>query len=252
MWLDQFTGAQPSLAWCHGTDAYTLKKIITAGAFKPEKCPVFNYEELTYFFYGRPAYKNGEPNGIGSTAKGPVMLLMDNSVVKAAKRIFPFDTGAFADNRYARWMHPKMKKEDFEITSLSDAANKHVEAFFEKNKNYLDCLPGISRNLRGEFEAEVINQMLVDRTSTRNDSDDRRITVEMMTDAALPFTKQYLKAIIGPQALKTVYWMADFLDGAGKGVEYVSYSLIYMKLANEYQVFFENKAKDLQRKWHYL
>jgi hypothetical protein len=224
--------------------------MVLNGKFEPKECTVFR-EKLIYFFYGRPAYKNGESTCIGMSGKAPVALLLTAGIISEAKRIFPFDTGAFVGNRYAQWMHPSMKWEHFEITELSDAPNKHVDAFFGSNGRYMDCLPEASRVVpEGEFEVEAIARMVADISSSG--ADDRRIAVEMLTENTIPFSNKHLKAIIGPHSLLAADWMKTFLGGSGSGVEYVSYSLNHLKRPVEYQALLEEKAKRLQQKWGYL
>jgi hypothetical protein len=246
-WLSSFSPVVPRLAWCHTTDAYRLRELINCGGLAPQQCPVFG-ENLTYFFYGRPAYRIGTHASIGPSARAPVTLLLEPDLVVHAKRIFPFDTGAFHAQRYANWLHPHMKKEDFEITAVGDGPEKHVNAFFGSNASYFTCTPiNPSAAPAEELEAEALGRMVMD--SSAANADDRRIAVEMHTGKPIVFDKTLLRAIIGPHSLQTASWLRTFLSGPGKGVEYVPYSFNHLKSATEYQGLFEEKARELQSKW---
>jgi hypothetical protein len=115
-----------------------------------------------------------------------------------------------------------MKKEDFEITKLDDSPCKHVEAFFGTNVSYFDCT-GVPPHGRFDvFEVDAITSMVSDSSSRA--ADDRRIAVEMQMASALPFTNEYIHAIVGPTAMMATPWFADFLAGPGTGIKCVTYA----------------------------
>src|SRR5687767_8625375 len=86
IWLEQIDPCRGELAWCHSTDAYTLQKIIQRGELhSTTPCDVFD-ERLSYFFYGRPAYRKACATSMRTTARAPVVILMSSDIFAARRR----------------------------------------------------------------------------------------------------------------------------------------------------------------------
>ena len=241
-WLNKFDELQPSMLWCHTTDAYVLRNLIEYECFQPQQCEYFN-ERLTYFFYGRPAYKTRRDENIRHTANAPITIILKPEIVSYAKNIYPFDTGAFWTKRYAKWMHSKMDLSSFNVSMVSNAQFKHVKGFYGSNLSYFDCIASVQKeNLIGEFEAEAIAGLISDQNS--DDADDRKITFEISTDQSVPFTNKYIDTIVGPKSLLSASWFNDFISKSK--INFVPYDLNYLKPAIEYQALFEEKVKNIQ------
>lgn len=121
LWLEKVTPCAGALAWCHSTDAFALQEIIRRGQLHANApCDVFG-EPLSYFFYGKPAYKKHSSSSMRTMARAPVVILMSPDLLESRKRVFPFDTGAFHRGRYWPWVHASMALQDFEVTRLPDA-----------------------------------------------------------------------------------------------------------------------------------
>ena len=247
-WLQSMpTSCQP-LAWCHSTDAYAFRGIIEDGAFSPNDCPVFE-EPLSYCFYGRPAYRCSDTLSMLTNARAPVVILFDPILITCRKRIFPFDTGAFHKDRYARWMHKSMGLHDFELTNLTDAPQRYVSSFFGSNYNYLTLNPNTppTDSYAGHFEVDVMVSMLRDQDACR--ADDRRLALEMQVQEPIPFQASFVKGLILPQSIRHASYVENFISGAGAGIDIRTYDAAPLKLARDYQVLLEQYARDLQQEW---
>jgi len=110
----------------HTTDAFDLRDIVADQKIQPRYCTVFD-EDLSYHFYGRPAYrKNAETQANGLAAYAPVILIFKPAIADNAIAAFPFDSGAYVGERYSDVMHHRMSVKDFGL-----------EPSFEKIENLL-------------------------------------------------------------------------------------------------------------------
>jgi hypothetical protein len=214
-----------------------------SGECRLHSCPVFK-EDLLYFFYGRPAYRvSDEP--MSKSSSQPVVLLFDPMLVKFGKRLFPFDSGAFHTNRLDSWMDPEMKLPHFELKCGGDGAMRFVAAFFESNDNYLRTRVRSSiKKYGGEFEVSALVRLL--HGVGQGKADDRRMAVELQLDTTVQLCPGQLKAVIYPDELEESDWFSSFLTSLQKDVALDSYKPHYAKLASEYQVFLEERARALQ------
>lgn len=187
----------------HSTDAYTFANILKEECLAPAKCDVFNGEVLTYFFYGRPAYRPaGDEKPLTLQHYCPVVLIFKPDLIATAKRIFPFDTGAFNLGLYAPFLHQKMKLEDFELEASPDTPSKVVSLFFGTNEAYLSGKP--SQNVRldaSDFEAQSYLGVIEAKGSNMVDS--RSSSIELQTNEPIMLDAE-VAAVILPQV---------FLDG---------------------------------------
>jgi len=244
-WLSVVPPFPKQLAWCHTTDAFRLRKIVTEGRFVPVHCAVFG-EDLLYFFYGRPAFRRNESDQLRLSSKSPVVVVLSPDLIGGARRVFPFDTGAF-DRLYRKWMHAGMKLPDFELACTTDAPQRSVAAFFGTNEKYLQVQASRpSRAYDGEFEVESLVELLNDPDAST--ADDRRLATELQVGSAVPFDSSSVIAIIMPDELQQAPWMDAFLKGSGSGIEVVPYQTVLLRNAGHYQALLETEASAFQRK----
>jgi hypothetical protein len=246
-WLKDVEPFPKTLAWCHTTDAYALRDIISAGEFCPEPCAVFS-EDLIYFFYGRPAYRKQSDSSFHVSGRAPVIVVLEPSLVTLGKRMFPFDTGAFASNRYSTWMHASMRLVDFGLDCPSDAPQRHVTSFFGTNEKYLRQqakIPEVA--YKGEFEVECLVALLTDRNIKL--ADDRRTALELQTDQVVPFAHPTVRGLVVPDELLDAPFLKNFLSSTGSRIDVRPYSLSPLKLSTDYQALLEERAADLQEHW---
>lgn len=244
-WLLNVPPYPKSLAWCHTTDGYTLRSLIASGFFEPKLCPIFG-EDLSYFFYGRPAYRVAD-TPLTIQSKAPVIVVLNPGLIDRGKRLFPFDTGAFAEDKYTRWMHARMQLADFEFACSSDAPNRHVASFFGTNTAYLGvkgCIPPIPYS--GEFEVESLVTLLNDTDTTT--ADDRRLAVELQVGEVIPFDDPVVWALIIPDELQQAPWLKAYLGARRTTIECLTYMLTPLKPPSDYQALLEDRAVQLQQR----
>jgi len=221
-WVQAFEPAVETGCWCHVTDAYALRGIIqNNGRLSPQDCSVFTGDKLTYLFLGRPAYRLNAKDGIIGTAKAPVVLLFHQEVEKNAKRIFPFDSGAFSRGRYSQWMHPRMRVEDFDMSGIEFAAARQVRAFFQTFERYLICDSREVSYSPGEFEVESYAAML--KEPGISFADDRRVAIELQIAQEISLKDGLLAGIVVPEAFRDAEYFQEFLAELGGGVKILDY-----------------------------
>ena len=246
-WLRTVAPFPKLLAWCHTTDAFALRAIVETGSFRLALCPVFS-EELLYFFYGRPAYRFKDQAALNLTCKAPVVILLAPELLYQGKRMFPFDTGAFSEKRYAAYIHDSMQMSDFELECPSDAPQRHVTSFFGSNIDYLRVrarAPAVG--CMGEFEAESMTALLTDRNISA--ADDRRTALELQSNEVIPFTHPIVRGLIIPDELLKAPFIRKLISSPSFKIDVCTYPLAHMKPAREYQVFLEERAIELQQLW---
>jgi hypothetical protein len=250
-WMEKIAPCGEELAWCHTTDGYKLQKIIASGQlFASDPCRVFG-ERLSYFFYGRPAYRVTCDKSMRTSARAPVVIMMSPEVSASRQRVFPFDTGAFVDGRYGAWLHKSMQLRDFELTHLVDAPRRYVPSFYGSNGDYLRLKPRTPPvPYAGDFEVEALVAMLSDPDASG--SDDRRLTMELQVARPIPFEWPLVRGLILPRDLEDAEDIASFLAGPGAGIEVRWYDLSPLKVAIEYQALLEYFALELHSSWRLL
>lgn len=242
-WLRDSAPTSKKLHWCHSTDAYRLRDIIDSGVIHPTKCQVFA-EDLVYFFYGRPAYRRQEQQQLRISAKSPVIIVLAPTIEELGTRVFPFDSGAF-DTRYESWKHADMPVMDFVLPCKFGAPQRHVSEFFGSNSNYLKMSPQRpTRNFTGEFEVEVVSELIQDRSSAP--ADDRRLAVELQVGVAVPFAAPVVVGLIVPDIIREALWFTAWeKSGAGQAVDIRTYNFVPLRNAAHYQVAIESSCLDL-------
>jgi len=241
-WLKPSRPIDERLRWCHTTDAYLLRAMLAEGCITPQHCPVFG-SSLTYFFYGRPAYRMREFEQIRISAKAPVVLVFSEAIETRGARVFPFDTGAF-EARYGTWRHSKMTVSAFELPCAQSAPERHVSEFFGSREKYLALEASRpKRSYAGEFEVETLAEILCDPSTEY--ADDRRICVELQLDSNVPLSAPLLTALILPTRLLEAEWFKSWQDKSSTNIEIRTYELSPLRLAAHYQACIEGVAAEL-------
>lgn len=196
--------AKPVLPLAHTFEAFTFHSISQEGQLRTAPCEVFGGEYLLYFFYGRPAYRTiaGEKSRL-MISQVPVCLLVDPNHVPKVHRVAPFDTGAFEKGVFKQYFHPDMKKEDFLVDPTLEMASRIVGAFFGTNERYFRSRVSDSLNVP-VWDFHTSHYVAMIRDESRAPGDDRRATVEIQVDRAVP---------LGPGAVLAVALPGELLDG---------------------------------------
>jgi hypothetical protein len=232
------------LAWFHTTDTYRFRSIVTDGVFVPQHCKVFD-EDLTYFFYGRPAFRSVDARKLSYGAKAPVVIVTAPDFVRNGRRLFPFDTGAFG-SRYEKWIPPSMRMCEFEFPCELDSSPRHVSAFFGSNDNYLR-LKAATPTVPFESELEVESLVHLLTAPTSDAADERRVTIELQVGRITPFDRSTVLAIIVPDELAQASFFVAYMKEQGVGVEVITYPLATLRQGGQYQTVLENQAFEFQR-----
>ncbi|WP_424627673.1 hypothetical protein [Bradyrhizobium sp. SYSU BS000235] len=193
--------SEDPLPLTHITDAYDLRDIIKDRQIAPRLCNVFDYD-LSYYFYGRPAYrKNGDTQANSLAAYAPIVLIFKPTISDDAIAAFPFDTGAFKGEKYSDVTHHRMSVEDFGLEPSHENIGKIVAFFFGNNKNYYDQLPSQKTKIgKNEFEAQSYQELITYRG--KNERDDRSTTIEIIFDKSVELRTNLLAIVVPSSFLK--------------------------------------------------
>ncbi|MES2497545.1 MAG: hypothetical protein V4618_15640 [Pseudomonadota bacterium] len=196
--LESVMPARASMSLLHCTNVERGVGIMQAGDLQPSACPVYG-EELLYLFYGRPAYRSNPSATAGRIEElWPVGLVFDPSVLHAAIRVVPFDSGGFA--RYHDLLGPHLDRNAFELDTGADLPGRIVAAFFETNGNYYFQRPAVAeRDLPiSRLEARGYARLIAD--PSLRDDDDRCATIEVQFDREVRLADA-LQAIVAPTVM---------------------------------------------------
>jgi hypothetical protein len=176
---NQITRARP-LPLVHTTESYYLRRIVDTGVIKTHPCNVFAGENLSYFFVGRAAYKRDLLQE-AEYWELPTCLVF-SFFVDGAKRIFPFDSGAFDAKRYPSYIN-MMDLEDFQITDDVEAPHKIIGTFFTNARNYYRLQARPKEQFEALFDVDVLDEEMkaLHKLIQHKDKrfDDRRFAIEV-------------------------------------------------------------------------
>jgi len=217
-----------SMPAVHTTSAYSAKRIIKGGLIKPTPCDTFEGEDLTYLFYGRPSYKRIGESQLAKYWELPSLFVLDYDAI-STKRVFPFDTGAFASKRYPDFIG-MMDINEFEVTSALTAPQRLVASFFVDTNRYFRLNPRDKRDFSLRYEVSATDeeiQALYDLILSYSDKiDDRRFAIEIQTATAIKLKECGLMAIIIPEEYCESDELINLAEGYGAEIiPYPTYSL---------------------------
>jgi hypothetical protein len=170
----------------------------------PQGCKIFEGEALSYFFYGRPAFRpnaDAEPSGLSHYF--PICLIFKRSFALAIARVFPFDSGAFQNGLYASYIHRKMCLGDFGLEAESSTPGRVISRFFGTVPAYLKGNPSPTDAIDpSEFEAQSYLALI--HSKEGNAIDSRGASIEVQTSEHVSIT----------DAVAAVVLPSNFADGA--------------------------------------
>lgn len=198
-----------SMSLLHCTSVSVGLQVMADRQLDTKRCKVYK-DDLLYLFYGRPAYKAGE--GVPASAiieQAPICLVFNPSVLAAAVRMLPFDSGGFA--RYRSLVGTNLGREDFELPGDADIPRRLVGAFYETNRNYYyqqSTLQEKSVALSRQ-SARALARLIADPSI--KDDDDRCGTIEVQLASSIRLADA-LQAIVGPPAFIDDPQVQEVLD----------------------------------------
>ena len=195
----------------HTCDGFDARSHVERGEIlTTDTCEVFG-RNITYLFYGRPAFKYALDDGATTNlALYPVCFVMNLEKMEALSRIFPFDTGALFHKRLSRYIHKKHTVLDFEIEPKTSRINDIVFHFFGSIKNYINPSAPARDYAAEDFESVSYSKMI--DSHVRTEADERRVTIEIHAPESVKLTSGVLQAIILPTQLRGSKLYSDFID----------------------------------------
>jgi hypothetical protein len=193
--------SQVALPLTHVTSGYYFRDIIETQTLAPTFCRVFS-EDLLYMFYGRPAYRAAsEQEGSGLDAYWPICIVLNHDALLAPTRIFPFDSGAFHQRRFDRFMHHEMIKEDFELDPDPSMPGRLLRLFWRDEKSYYNA-KGLAdfEPQTFHFEAKAYHRLI--GNLDRAPFDERNSAIEVQLGSPVELAGNTL-AVILPEDFST-------------------------------------------------
>lgn len=236
--------ASVNLNLVHTANGEDFVKILESGAIIPSECTVFNQELLSYFFLGRPGYKNPLVHD-PSYWQLPAVFVFDNLEKFVPLRAFPFDSGAFSLGRY-RDILGRVRLEDFEISPNHKDIAKMIKTYFGNKSRYLDGRATPIDNIDEALGSSRTNYVPIALSKLYNFPfndriDDRARLLEIQYNIEIPLTATSLKAVICCRE-----WMRDpyIRELIGKfKCDVGEFSLLPLNNSNYYSQIYEIARK---------
>ena len=205
----------------HSTPARNVFDILENGRLKPMLCSVFR-ERLCYFFVGRPAYK-WSTNGEASRWQLPFVLVMRRPGSAGIKRMYPFDTGAFAAGRLPDYL-VGFDMENYGLGTDISAARVLIDVFFGTDRAYVEGKAKSDADVRAAHalgaehqEVEALARLYGERSNSY--FDDRARTIEVQVEEDVSIAGEDLIGVVIPQAYAAHPGVAQALTDLGCQVE---------------------------------
>jgi hypothetical protein len=186
----------------HITAVGAAREIVDGGQIEMRPCPVF-HKDLAYFFALRPAYrlKNGTEKS-DRINRFPCVFVVSPAQLGVPFHVYPFDTGAAVDGRYADRADEWVYLEDYELEPALDAAAHHIDWAFGSLEAYFDgeLKTGVGENLpswRDVVRSYVDIAGLAGSGGT-NQPDRRASAIELAYRKNVPL-KGHVKLIVIPK-----------------------------------------------------
>lgn len=254
--VDSHEPTEPILPLTHVTTMFGFRTIMTGMTLEPKECRVFN-ENLLYLFYGRPSYRATQVAGSELNWNLPIGFILNPDAVSTIKRIFPFDSGAFANGLYGETFHAESEMSSFRLTPKIISTARYTSAFYSGNAHYYRGKSDINLDL-GNFDFELQGLSYLSKRpgmqtpNGKSTADERASTVEIQTAESLTI-KDTLMALIVPESL-----MADtaFMDAIERweidGSKILSYAEILGPGSESWVGVFYEKVENLYRNEGFL
>lgn len=240
--LETVEGAEKPLCWVRTMAPRVFRSAAEDGYISPEPCPLLG-RGLTYCFYGRPAYRFDYDCLMRAGLCAPIVVVFEPTVEHLGVLMHPFDTGAFISGRYRSWIPSQFELRDFELPLGCGAPGKYVRAFYGTNEAYWvgNALQS-PLNRPGELEVAAVSDMITDPAG--DPADDRRLAIEMALGSQIPMDREYIRALVVPDQLKTADYVlrCQYL----KNIPVFTYRVYQRKTVIEHQVHIEEAVRKVQ------
>lgn len=211
-----YIAAQPSHTSClpltHATDGAGLRMIRETSSLIPQPCPYFK-ESILYMFFGRPSYRpNLKEPASSLTSVFPVCFILNQFSEPRPSRVLPFDSGAYLNDLYEKFLHKTMDVLDFELIPNIVQASSLIKLFFGSDKAYFRAQPIAGIPLPPmEFELESYYGMIQDKQ--KNTYDDRISAIELQFSDPVELAPPNVLAVVLPSVFMDNAQMRDTVLG---------------------------------------
>lgn len=194
------------LPLAHTTTMKFFGNILDKRAISTTKCSIFN-QDLLYFFYGKPNYRShkGDVNST-NTLWFPICILVKNAVIndKNIANIFPFDSGAFYQGRYKKFIDESSKLDEYRLPPDLCGVRKILNYFFDSIFSYFDGNP---KKIDIEpFPLQIVDCYRLYNAEGDVDFDDRAKTIEISITENMNLDGGNIELMICPDTLR------EFID----------------------------------------
>lgn len=231
-----------TLPLMHSCDGFAATSIIHDKTINVCECPVF-HEKLLYFFYGRPAYKVSER--VKGNRPGhlylPVCFIVPFKEVKP-HRIFPFDTGAFDAKMYNKFLHHKMKIDEFELENTLEEVKQYIHVFYDNNINYIR---GVASSVKDSGDDYVDGLISIHNFTGEEEIDGRANTVEVIADKGVN-VHDAVECIILPEPLSRAPKIQPFIKNNPQ-IDFRLYDVPLLCAPSEFNAVVYQKVMDYFR-----
>lgn len=235
----------------HTRPARLLRHFSETNAIAPEPCDVFVGENLNYFFVGRPAYKYSSDDREAEYWELPCCFVFEFSTLQNLKRVFPFDTGAFHNRLYPRYIND-LKMDDFDALGTPDAVSRIIGAFFADIPSYFQLKPKPESAFEQEFQLDVfdteiraLHRLAREKSSTKYD--DRRFSIEMQDTDSIDLSTKKPIAVIAPNQYYSNQAFRDHVTNVW-GATPLGYSTYRLSVTAAYYAIYQNVEELFRRR----
>ena len=183
----------------HATSWERLDSILASGEVGLYHCKIFE-EDLCYLFYGRLAFRlEPEDSHPDQTTQAPIVFVFKDSGLRNVKRVLPFDSGGY--NAMFRERLPFLEDiDEFDLEDI-DHADGLVNLFWKSREAYFffDYKEGM--NPENDFldtAQKAAYYSLLQKRNVDIKVDDRRGSIEVASDQAVPVNADTLVGVIAP------------------------------------------------------
>lgn len=220
----------------HSTSCENAESILENNMLSTSYCKVFD-TNLLYFFYGKPAYRVSAKYSDSSSSYilAPCCFIINPTTIKPL-HIFPFDTGAFAGDRYDEITKLQTQMSAYELSNCINDIPKFICMFYENNANYMEGIDSIAPEYITTIAAQALTNLF--RSSGFLKYDDRARTVEVSTSENIRIS-DVVEAIIVPKPFLRNKAFVEFIN-THKEIKVLKYTPHYPNpVANYNEAIFQ-------------
>jgi hypothetical protein len=235
------------LPWVHSASANNLMDIIANGKLLAAPCNVFRGENLCYLFIGRPAYKV-RPVDNPSPWQLPVAFVVRFGKPPPIKRVFPFDSGAFHQQRLPSYI-TMFKMDGYNLVGHPDLVGRLVSFYFKTPDRYVHRRPAGEEEIKEQYNldmrhAEVMALSRLYLENSSPDCDDRAAAIEIQVAEDIEIKSDNLLGVVMPAEYARVPELLNSIKAITPNVELYDllplgtgshYGLLYQGVQNIYR-----------------